>query len=242
MNPGAFPSSAAHGSRDSDAFTLIEILLASVGAAIIFAAIYGVFTNAMHLRQKATARIHDAELRARAFHVMQADLRDAEITGGVLASSLTTSQTANQSQFPGYIKFTTSNAEIIDGQVGGDVQEIEYYIINTPNGADRNSGTLVRTVNRNLLATTQDLPPQQEILDGVTSMEVDFYDGSTWQTTWALADPNDILPQAVRVHIETGTKQSPGMPIDIAVPWTTTQFIGTSSTGTSSTGSMSTGS
>lgn len=219
--------------RDAAAFTLIEILLASLGAALIFAAIYGVFANAMHLRQKATDRTRDAQLRARTYNVIRNDLRDAQITGGVLAASLTTTQTSSQSQFPGYVKFTTANADIVDGQVGGDVQEIEYYIVATPDSTDRTSGTLVRTVNRNLLAVTQELPPQQMLLDGVASMEVDFFDGSTWQTSWTLASPNDTLPEAVRIHIERAGKDGPVPPIDVTVPWTTTQFIGTSTTSTS---------
>ncbi len=227
----------------SGAFTLLEILIASVGAALIFAAIYGVFSSGMHLREKAINRTREAQMRARAYSTIRNDLRDAQVTGGVLGSILTTTQTSSQSQFPGYIQFTTSNAEVADGQVGGDIQEIEYYIIASANSPDHTSGTLVRTVTRNLLPTTQDNPPQQPLLDGVKSLEVNFYDGTTWQTSWTLADPNDTLPQAIRFHIERAPDGAgvAAMPIDIVVPWTTQQFIGTSSTSTTTGTGTSTG-
>jgi type II secretion system protein J len=250
----AFPYASRSARQDcrSNGFTLIEVLMAAIASALIFAAIYGIFSNAMHLRDKATVRTHIAQMRARAVTVMQNDLKDALISGGSLAAVLTTVQTGHQSQFPGYLQFTTTNAEIADGQVGGDVQAIEYYIAEDTTSSARHSGTLVRTVNRNLLAETQVSAPQQPLISGVTSLEFDFFDGNTWQTSWTVANPTtDPLPQAVRVHIQLmGEGNGPiPAPIDLAVPWTTKIYIGTSAassatsgTGTTTGGSTSTGS
>ena len=74
-------------SRRADAFTLIEILLASMGAALVLAALYGIFIHAIKLRDTATEHVRDARLRARAESVIRADLRGAFISGGTLAAT-----------------------------------------------------------------------------------------------------------------------------------------------------------
>jgi len=217
-------------------FTLIEVCLASIASAMIFMAVYGVFANAMRLRDKATVRIQGAQMRARAVSVIQNDLKCATITGGSIAAMLTTVPTDHTSQFPGYLQFTTTNAEIIDGQVGGDVQEIEYYVADDPSSSgSKRSGMLIRLVNHVLLSTAPVTVPQQELLPNVVSVEFNFYDGSTWQKTWTVTDPTtDPLPQAISVHVQFGAQgNNPApTPIDLVVPWTTKIYIGASAAST----------
>ena len=55
-----------NGHSRKNAFTLIEIMVAAIAAAIILAAIYGIFYRAIKMRDTATERNHEARLRARA--------------------------------------------------------------------------------------------------------------------------------------------------------------------------------
>jgi prepilin-type N-terminal cleavage/methylation domain-containing protein len=174
-------------------FTLIEILLASVVAAMILAALYGVFQRAIKLRDSATQRIRDSRLRIRAADVIRNDLRNAYISGGQFASIVegdTAGTDGLNSSFPGYLKFTTTTAKDTDDDLYGDVEQVEYYVVSDTNGASlTGGGELVRTVTRELLNTdtiepaTQD--QGQQILSGVQSLQVSFYDGATWQTSWS---------------------------------------------------------
>ncbi len=183
---------SANPSGAARAFTLIEILLASIAAALILAAMYGVFQHAIQLRDSATQRVGDSRLRSRAAAVIRNDLRNAYISGGLLASIVQGDSSGNDglnSDYPGYLKFTTTTGKDDDSNLYGDVQQVEYYMVRDASGAGINAGgDLVRAVTRDLVdAQTQAVTPTadiQQILTGVQSFEVSFFDGSNWQTSW----------------------------------------------------------
>ncbi len=252
-------------------FTLLEILLASVAAALILVAIYGVFTQAIHLRDRAAARVRDSRLRERAERILRDDLNNALVSGGLLAATLTGGTTSTGGPagagMPGYLKFTATNGKSSSGDVASDVQQIEYYLTPATGpgaGNGQSSGVLTRAVTRDLLdATTQTVPKEESILTGVQALQVQFYDGSTWQDSWQYTTTestasdstatasstttastgstvtlgNATLPEAVRVNVilaPSVPNGQPPPPIEVLVPWTTQSFIATPSPSPSS--------
>ena len=190
----AFPFPPPHP-RDAG-FTLIEILLASAAAAVILLAIYGVFNGALRMRDHATARIRESRLRLRAASILRRDLAGAMVSGGTLATTLEGDSTKQDSTgvatggtAPGYLKMTTTTGKDAGTDLYGDVQEVEYFIkADTTSGSGINArpgGTLVRAVTRDLLASAAlAIPVEEQLLSGVESFHVAFYDGTTWQETW----------------------------------------------------------
>jgi type II secretion system protein J len=217
------------------AFTLIEIVLAMAACAVILTAVYGVFSRAVKLRDNATAHIREARVRARAAAVLANDLRNARISGGTLAATLEGSQSGQSGSFPGYLKFTTTTAQDIvqDAQEtpASDVQRVEYYIANDPDSSDPKSGLLVRTIERDLLATVETTPDEEPLLPGVESMEVAFYDGSAWQESWNYKESKTV-PEGVRVRLQPIATESAAKPapIEILVPWTTQPAVAAAQT------------
>lgn len=197
------------------AFTLLELLLAMFAAAIIMAAIYGVFSRAVRLRNQAGERVRQTRLRARAAATLREDLRGAIVTGGLLASALEGSTQAPLSNFPGYLRFCTTTARADEDGVGGDVQQVEWFIVGE---AGPGAGTLVRTVERDPLSVTQNDLPQDPVLSGVTALEVSFYDGAGWTNAWSYSAESPTLPAAVRVIIR---QPAPAPPIEVEEPWAT---------------------
>ena len=224
--------------KRAHAFTLIEMLMALAACAIILAAIYGVFSRAVHLRDNATHRTREVRVRAHAASILRNDLRNALISGGTLAATLQGSQEAHGAGFPGYLKFTTTTAKDADDELGGDVQEIEYYIARDPDATDQKAGVLVRTINRDLLATTKQTPSEERVLAGVEAMEVSFYSGSAWKTSWEVTTDSKTLPEAVRVSIQPVANQDGIKPaaIEVLVPWTTQSAIEATTTTTTTGG------
>jgi type II secretory pathway pseudopilin PulG len=223
--------------NDSGAFTLIEVLMAVFACAMILTSIYAVLSQALRARDNATARIHDVRLRARAATVLRHDLQNAIVSGGVLAATLVGSPDASRSRFPGSLRFTTTTGRDSADELFGDVQEVEYYIANDPKGATLDTGMLVRSVDRNLLATLRAPTREEMILSNVAAMEVEFYDGQNWVDSWEVTDGDSELPLAVRVRIRqrlAGEKEKELAPVEILVPWTTQRFTtsGSSSSGT----------
>ena len=168
-------------------FTLIEILLASVVAAMILAALYGVFQHAIHLRDSADQRIRDARLRDRAAAVIRNDLRNALISVGLFASIVQGDSDATDgasAALPGYLKMTTTTGKDTEDALYGDVEQVEYYVVKSATGASTDGGgDLVRAVTRDLMDSNPEVD-EQDILTGVQSFQVAFYDGSNWQSSW----------------------------------------------------------
>ena len=223
--------------KRAPAFTLIELLMALAISAVLLAAIYGVFSRAIHMRDNATHRTRDVRVRAHAAGMIRNDLRNALVSGGTLAATLQGSQESHGAGFPGYLKFTATTAKDVDDEFGGDVQAIEYYIARDDEAVDQKTGVLVRTINRDLLNTTQQTTPEERVLAGVESMEVSFYSGSAWKTSWEVTTDSKTLPEAVRVTIQPVADADGIKPaaIEVLVPWTTQSAIETTTTTTTTT-------
>ena len=237
------------------AFTLIELVLAMAASAVLLAAIYGVFSSAVHARDEAVNRTREARVRARAANVLRNDLRNALVSGGTLAAALEGSAQSPGGGFPGYLKFTTTTAPDVEDVPNPDVQQVEYYIVTDKSAVDQKAGMLVRAYTRNLLATTTEVATEEPLLAGVESMEVAFYDGTEWQDSWQLssstatattattgttgtAASTTTLPQAVRVRIQPSRKNAsdfPPPPLEVLVPWTTAAGIDATATTTGGT-------
>ena len=237
-------STATRRRRSRAGFTLIEILMAAIAGALILGSIYTVFTRAVQLRNNATERTREAQLRARAATVLRNDLQNGLVSGGIIAATLEGSRNSQGSQFPGYLRFTTTTARNADAEIAGDVHEVEYYIANDQAATDRNVGVLVRAVNHNLLGSLQAVAHEELLLPGVESMEVSFYDGDSWADSWEVNESDNTVPKAIRVRIQphiAAEKHQPTVPIEVVVPWTTQPLTSASSEDSSSTGGSSTG-
>jgi hypothetical protein len=103
----------------------------------------------------------------------------------------------------------------------------------------------VRAVTRDLLDSNAQAEEQQ-VMSGVQSLEVSFYDGANWQTSWEFntADNTttsgsssastsgssgnvETLPEAIRVDIQQVPATAGGAepaPLEILVPWTTQPY------------------
>lgn len=210
------------------AFTLIELVLAMAACAVLLVAIYGIFSKAVHLRDNAMARARDSRVKARAAGVLRNDLRNAIVSGGTLAATLVGSRQGPSGSFPGYLKFTTTTTPDVNEIPGADVQQVEYYIVTDPAATDQKAGMLVRTYVRNLLAATVEVATEEPLLAGVESMEVEFFDGASWQDSWEVTTDSKTLPQAVRVRLQPARAESSTRapaPIEVLVPWLTQASI-----------------
>ena len=222
-----FPTLSPANHR-KEAFTLIELLIATAACAVVLAAIFGVFSRAIHLRDNATERTREARVRNHAVNVIRNDLRNAWVSGKIsenkLATVLKGSRETQQGGFPGYLKFTTTSAVDQPNEIGSEVQQVEYYIVTDAQAPDRNAGLLVRTVDRNLLAATREKPPEQALLPGIAAIEVAFYDGDSWKDSWEVTEDDATVPQAIRVRLQPAgglARERKPPPIEVLEPWTT---------------------
>lgn len=219
------------------AFTLIEILLASLAAAIILVAVYGIFQRAVKTRDYATLRMHQARQRERAAKILRNDLRNAYLSGGVLASTMEGGAQTQESHFPGYLRFTTTTGKNRPDEAYGEVQQVEYYLSDAT--ASEETGTLVRAITRDLLATIPPDATEEQLLPRVEKFEVAFYDGENWQDSWPVEVSGSAatLPTAIRVRLQQAAASehiATPAPLEILVP-ITTQGLNSSTASTTGT-------
>lgn len=233
MTRATLPKQAGRASRG---FTLLEIVLASTAAALILIAVYSIFFRAVRMRDDATERTREARLRARAVSMIRNDLRNGFLSGGILAASLEGGVENSRSSFPGHLRFTTTSAHTSPEELAADVQEVEYYVATDPDAVSRNAGVLVRAVDHDLLTPLRTATEPERVLNNVASLEVSFFDGSAWTSSWAVSAEELTVPKAVRVRIVQGPPEGKAPvlpPLEIVVPWTVEPQMAPTETATS---------
>jgi len=191
----------------------------AVGA-IVLLTIQTVFFGALRLRNTANDRI-EAELSLhRALELVKRDLAGTMLPGGVLVPDFRTAavssmDTAVSGERIG--EFLTDTGRIDARTPFADTQRVAYYL--SPETASGRFD-LVRSVSRNLLATTEDIPETQTLLTGIRDATFQYYDGRDWIDTWDSA-ATSTLPTAIRFRIQFpgGSNGGPEpAPIDVVVP------------------------
>jgi type II secretion system protein J len=222
----------------TQAFTLLEVLIAVVAFAIVLAAINGVFYGGLRLRNKTIASFDEALPLQQTLAIIKRDIANIVLPGGTLSGSLQTSPTTGLNassgstanlgaMLPGQAgpSFYTASAIIDETSPFAEIQKVSYVLVDSTNrtlGKD-----LFRSVTRNLLPSLQEQPVQQPMLSGVETLSFLFYDGTQWRNTWdsTTTDPKtgltNTLPQAIKLQIALATERtgrSLPAPLEIVVP------------------------
>lgn len=191
------------GSARDAGFTLVEVMLALAVSAIVLAAIGGVFFSAMRLRERTAALLDEAAPMQQALNYLRRDLKGAVGPGGVMESDFRDGdvETAVGQGFG--LQFCTTTGIVKDSAPWGDIQEVVYQL---KDPTVRNSTTggrdLVRSITRNLLATSAPDYQDQVLLSNVKSVDFFCFDGSQWRDNWDTTMSDTNLPSAVRVRIQ----------------------------------------
>ncbi len=122
------------------------------------------------------------------------------VTSTGVGDALSTGATGGGMQTPG-IQFFTTTGIINDTEPWGDIQRITYQL-QAPTDRRAFGKDLVRSINRNLLATTIEEPVEQRLLNNIDTMDIDCFTGTQWQTTWDTTLSDVGLPTAVRIRIQ----------------------------------------
>jgi type II secretion system protein J len=208
------------------AFTLIEIMLALAISAVVLAGIGGVFYSAVRLRERTMAMLDESVPLQQAFNFIRHDLQGALPPGGgnfPLAGNFKLEALGSGLGQNFHVEFFTTTGAVNDNTTWSDIQFVSYELRDSADRTKNNFGKdLVRSVNRNVLATSMLDPQEQPLLSNVQSLEFSCFDGANWRDSWdtSLADTN--LPYAVRVRIQlsgdSGANSRAQEPYEIVVP------------------------
>jgi type II secretion system protein J len=200
------------------AFTLLEVLIATLIFAVVLAAMNAAFYSALRLRSTTTRLVEESLPLQHACALMKADLRGALAPGGTLAGAFTgLAQTAGENQ----LTFSTTTGVLDPSQPWGgqlqpetfvnrtteaepwaDVQQVSYYLRQPGDLALSSGKDLVRAVTRNPLAPVQLEVVEQVLLSGVAALQFSYYDGTAWRDSWDSTTSDPLVPLAVKARIE----------------------------------------
>jgi len=203
-------------------FTLVELILAVGVAAIVLAAINGVFFSAMRLRDSTTRAVEASLPLQRAVDLLRRDLQNAmpPLTNGVFSGTFKAGQVLSTGlNQPVDLELCTTTGALKENEPWGEVQRVDYSL-RPPSDASAVGKDLIRSVTRNLLSTVPASPDDQSLLGGVESIEYACYDGYQWRGDWDTSVTDTNLPSAIRVRIRLagppgGTAPEP---IEFTVP------------------------
>src|SRR6266853_544962 len=158
------------------AFTLMEIMLALAVSAIVLAGIGGVFYSAVRLRERTMAMIDEATPLQHAFNFIRHDLQGALPPGGgnlPMAGDFKLSALGSGLGQNFRIEFFTTSGAVNDNTTWSDIQFISYELRDSTDRTKNDAGKeLVRSSNRNVLATAMQDPQEQPLLSNVQSLEL----------------------------------------------------------------------
>ena len=209
-------------------FTLLELLVALAMVAIVAVSMYSSLRVAFKAKAGAEIAVAPSRISELAMEFLRADIVCAmaptsnSIGFASTSTAATATATANASQsstvplslagsFIGIdskddrghdgddvVFYTTSDGpEHVVGD--GEIKMVELAVI-TPDGTSDH--VLVRRVTRNLLSPQQVTPDDEVICRHVSSFNLRYYDGTSWQDSWDSTQQYNELPAAVEVTLE----------------------------------------
>ncbi len=214
-------SGSDFGFRISDfneGFTLIELILAVGVMAIVLISVNAVFFAAMRLHDATTNAVDDSLPGLQALATMRRDLQGAmpPTASGIMSGDFKVGGVVSTGQgLPVDIEMSTTTGVMRDNEPWGDVQRVTYEL-KAPGDANAPGRDLIRSVTRNILATTTVQAADEWMLGNVQSVQYECFDGSAWQNSWDSTVTTN-LPTAVRVKIFLAGAGS-SAPLEMVVP------------------------
>src|SRR5207302_11383556 len=96
------------------------------------------------------------------------------------------------------------------------------YELRDPSDHRQNGKELMRSVSRNVLASSVQEAIELPLLSNVQSLEFSCYDGAEWRDSWDTSIGNTNLPVAVRVRVrlagENNSNARAQEPYELVVP------------------------
>jgi len=205
--------------RAQSGFTLLELILAMLMAAMLSLALYGAMKSAIEARRTAQRAVQSTRAGSIAMEIICHDLDNAFPPPQVDPTATNVPlpmagpfQGSHQSGGGGdnddLVFSTLSRDELAtdNGPLSEGICTVEFYI-----KSDSAGPILVRRITRNVLAPTQTPGTDELLCRNVKSFSLQYFDGTSWQPSWDSTQVGDVLPPAVSVNIVI---EDPTAPLD----------------------------
>jgi len=187
-------------------FTLIELILALALAGVIGGWLYSNMYAAFKARDVAEAAVQPSSDAYAAMHLLAMDFENSLPPGSSSESLIgdfdgTQAQDDRGHEGDDVQFYTTADAaDLIDSN--GEVKFDEITVVTDPVTGDHE---LVRRITRDLLppnGLNTEAPTTEVLCHGVWSFSLQYFTGTTWETSWDSEDYDNTLPAAIQVTLQ----------------------------------------
>jgi type II secretion system protein J len=184
-------------------FTLLELLAATAISAILLGSLYSVFNGVLNLRERTFTEVESGLPRSYIAMIIRRDLTNLTPSTGIMAGAVIGESEEVEGFRQDHLEFFSSSGIVNEDDFWGDIQKVEYYLQEPQDQAEDKEGkNLVRGITRNLLASISEEPEEGVLLGGVQTLQITYFDGTTWQDIWDSTVVGNEAPKAVNIRVE----------------------------------------
>jgi type II secretion system protein J len=184
-------------------FTLLELLAATAISAILLGSLYTVFHGALKLREHTYATVETGLPRSYIAMILRRDLANMAPPVGILAGAIIGETEEVEGFRHDRLEFFTSSGIVNETTPWGDIQKVEYSLQEPQEDQENQAGfNMARGLTRNLLASIAEEPEEGILLEGVQSLEITYFDGTSWQDTWDSTVVENEAPKAIHIRVD----------------------------------------
>jgi general secretion pathway protein J len=213
--------------KNQKAFTLIEVLIATAIFSALIGSLYSVFHGALRLRESTFKSVESVLPRSYIIMILKRDIINMAPPSGIMAGSVIGEMEESGEFRMDSVEFYSTSGRVLEDNPWGDLQKIEYFLAEPEDSDLKDSYDFIRSVSRNLLASTEEDPDEQILLSCVAGLEITYYDGEYWQDSWDSTTRENEAPSALWIKIQFSEQD--GIPdikddIEMVVPVITEPF------------------
>jgi prepilin-type N-terminal cleavage/methylation domain-containing protein len=205
------PKSEIRNPKSTSAFTLLELMVAMSLMVVVASCLYTALYTGFRAYRSAQAAVDPTSLAMNAIELLKQDISGVLPPGSHLAGAfIGTDSGGIKGVDTDSLEFYTTHVYVDDTQSVGQttntplVGGIGKVALLLEEDSERKDGTylLLRQSTADLLAPKEMTPEEQVLCRGVVSMNLSYFDGSSWVDEWdSTADANS-LPRAVEIDIQ----------------------------------------
>ncbi len=179
-------------------FTLLEVITAVALTAVVASVLFSVFYIGFRSREHVRQTLAPAERAAVALRQLHWDLESAMPPTGILAGPFHGTEggeaDAVYDSTETILRFYTVNQDALGG--GHGIRRVQYALVSSGHGL-----SLVRTITDDLLSPVIPPPLEELVCSGVLRLDLAYFDGVRWDTSWDSIARGDRLPAVILVDL-----------------------------------------
>jgi type II secretion system protein J len=178
-------------------FTLLELLVAIALMDLIALTLYSSMYIGIKAKKSSTQALKPYRLVIPVFESLSEDLKSTLKPSGLFAGSFQGGKsTENESDS---ISFHCCNYHPEENEKASSLVKVEYVV--EDDDLQNDSLVLVRKITTNLLSSKTVNTKDEVLCRGISSFNVEYYDGNDWTNSWDSTTRDNELPRAARISL-----------------------------------------